>query len=144
MHVEIKVLEEAVKTYAVIYTNQIDEEVLQVVDVIGNVNGVITAVDEEKTIVLRAKDIYMIRVENNKAVIYCKERKYVSKKRLLELEKMLKGSFMKISKTTIVNLDYIISAEASFGGVMCLVMKNGCKDYVSRKYLPEFKKYLGL
>lgn len=144
MHVEIKVLEEAVKTYAVIYTNQIDEEVLQVVDVIENVNGVITAVDEEKTIVLRAKDIYMIRVENNKAVIYCKERKYVSKKRLLELEKMLKGSFMKISKTTIVNLDYIISAEASFGGVMCLVMKNGCKDYVSRKYLPEFKKYLGL
>ena len=23
-------------------------------------------------------------------------------------------------------------------------LKNGCKDYVSRTYLPEFKRYLGL
>ncbi|RKJ31015.1 LytTR family transcriptional regulator, partial [bacterium 1XD42-8] len=32
----------------------------------------------------------------------------------------------------------------SFGGMMCLVMKNGCKDYVSRKYLPDLKRYLGI
>ena len=138
------VLEEEIKTYAVIYTNQINEEVLQVVEIIGNANGVVTAIDGEKTIVLRAKDIYMIRIENNRAVIYCKEQKYVSKKRLVELEKNLKGSFMKISKTTLINLDYIASAEAAFGGMMCLIMKNGCKDYVSRKYLPVLKRYLGI
>ena len=86
----------------------------------------------------------MIRIENNRAVIYCKEQKYVSKKRLVELEKNLKGSFMKISKTTLINLDYIASAEAAFGGMMCLIMKNGCKDYVSRKYLPVLKRYLGI
>ena len=28
--------------------------------------------------------------------------------------------------------------------VILLKLKNGDKDYVSRKYLPEFKKYLGL
>lgn len=144
MHVEIKVLEEVTNTYAVIYTNQITEEVLQAVDMFGNVNGIITAVEEDKTIVLRTEDIYMIRVENNKAIIYCKEKKYASKKRLIELEKILKGSFMKISKTTLVNLNYIASVEATFGGMMCLLMKNGCKDYVSRKYLPDLKKYLGI
>lgn len=144
MHVEIKVLEEVTNPYAVIYTDQINEEVLQIADLIGNVNGVITAVEEEKTIVLRTKDIYMIRVESSKAIIYCKEQKYASKKRLIELEKILKGSFMKISKTTLVNLNYISSAEAAFGGMMCLVMKNGCKDYVSRKYLPDLKRYLGI
>ena len=31
-----------------------------------------------------------------------------------------------------------------FGGIMLLVLKNGCKDYISRKYLPAFKKYLGI
>ncbi len=144
MHVEIKVLEEITNTYAVIYTNQINDEVLQAVEMIGNVPGIITAMEEEKTIVLRPNDIYMIRVENNKAMIYCKDQKYTSKKRLIELEKILKGSFMKISKTTLVNLHYITSAEASFGGIMCLVMKNGCKDYVSRKYLPNLKRYLGI
>ena len=79
MHVEIKVLEEVTDTYAVIYTNRIDEEVLQVVDMIGNTNGVITAIEEEKTIVLRMKDIYMIRVESNKAIreSYTNEAWYV-------------------------------------------------------------------
>jgi len=27
---------------------------------------------------------------------------------------------------------------------MYIKLKNKCKDYISRKYLPEFKKYLGL
>ena len=30
------------------------------------------------------------------------------------------------------------------GGVMVLVMKNGQRDYISRKYLPAFKRYLGI
>lgn len=34
--------------------------------------------------------------------------------------------------------------EAEFGGMMLLTMKNGSSEYVSRHYLPEFKKYLGL
>ncbi len=49
MHIEIKVLEENIKTYAVIYTNQINDEILQIVDMIGNMNDVITAMDEDRS-----------------------------------------------------------------------------------------------
>ena len=49
---------------------------------------------------------------------------------------------MQISKSTLVNLSYLDSIEAGFNGTLLLKLKNGCKDYVSRKYLPEFKKYL--
>lgn len=38
-------------------------------------------------------------------------------------------------------LDYV---ESTLGGLMLLVLKNGCKECISRKYLPAFKKYLGL
>ena len=51
---------------------------------------------------------------------------------------------MRISKATLVNLSYMDSIEPGFGGTLLLKMKNGCKDYVSRTYLKEFKKYLGL
>ena len=51
---------------------------------------------------------------------------------------------MKISKTTLINLKYIEGIEAAFGGMMLLIMKNGVKDYVSRRYLPDLKKYLGI
>jgi DNA-binding LytR/AlgR family response regulator len=36
------------------------------------------------------------------------------------------------------------SIEPGFSGTLLLKLRNGNKDYVSRKYLPEFKRYLGL
>ena len=57
---------------------------------------------------------------------------------------MLGNEFMRISKATVVNLKMIDSVEPSFNAMMYLVMKNGCKDYITRTYLTEFKKYLGL
>ena len=51
---------------------------------------------------------------------------------------------MQISKSTLVNLSYLDRIEPGFGGTVLLKLRNGSKDYVSRKYLPEFKRYLGL
>ncbi|MBO8464278.1 MAG: LytTR family transcriptional regulator [Firmicutes bacterium] len=144
MKVEIKLIEGLEESYAVIYTELIDEEIQNIVSIIGNSTGVVTAFNNERIIVLKESDIYVIRVEDKKTVIYCKDKQYISKKRLCELEKTLKSSSMKISKTTLINLKYIEGIEAAFGGMMLLIMKNGVKDYVSRRYLPDLKKYLGI
>lgn len=144
MNVEIKIVDGLENPYAVVYTGAVNEEVTNVVSFIGSSSGVITAVHNERTIILKEEEVYLIRVENKETILYCKEKQYVSRKRLCELEKSLKHSFMRISKTTLINLKYMEGMEASFGGMMLIIMKNGCKDYVSRKYLPELKKYLGL
>lgn len=94
--------------------------------------------------ILRPEEIYMVRMENKEAVIYCEDKKYLSGKKLYELEEMLGENFMRISKSTIVNLKEIASVEPSFNAMMYLVMKNGCKDYITRTYLAQFKRYLGL
>lgn len=144
MEVEIKLVKNLEKPYVVIYTELIDDEVQKMVSLIGNSNGIITAIHNEKILVLKEDDIYLIRVENKETIIYCKNKSYINKKRLCELEIILKHNFMRISKTTLINVNYIESIEAAFGGMMLLIMKNGCKDYVSRKYLPKLKTYLGL
>ena len=86
----------------------------------------------------------MIRVEDGDTMIYGAKQQYRSRKRLYELAEQLGKQFMQISKTTLVNLSYMDSIEPGFSGTLLLKLKNGSKDYVSRKYLPEFKKYLGL
>lgn len=95
-------------------------------------------------VILQPKEIYMVRVENKDTIIYGKEHRYRSRKRLYEMQQQLGAGFMQISKSTLVNLSYMSNVEAGFSGTLLLKLKNGCKDYVSRKYLPEFKKYLGL
>ena len=144
MKVEIRLSEEIKEPYAVIHAGTVTEEVRRAMEIFEARGNVITGKEEGKIIILHPEEIYMVRVEKGEVVIYCEQRKLTSGKKLYELEGMLGEDFMRISKSTIVNLKKIDSVEPSFNAMMYLVMKNGCKDYITRTYLPQFKRYLGL
>ena len=145
MKVSIDISAEYKEPFAVIHTDIVTDEIQRVIDVLGTSETPITALqNEEDIIVLQPKDIYMVRVEDGDTVIYGAKQRYRSRKRLYELAEQLGKQFMQISKTTLINLSYMDSIEPGFSGTLLLKLKNGNKDYVSRKYLPEFKKYLGL
>lgn len=145
MKVNIDISAEYKEPYAVIHTDKVTDEIQRMIDVFSNSETPITALqNEEDIVVLQPKEIYMVRVEDGDTVIYGARQKYRSRKRLYELAQQLGKQFMQISKTTLINLSYMDSIEPGFSGTLLLKLKNGDKDYVSRKYLPEFKKYLGL
>ena len=145
MKVSIDISAEYKEPFAVIHTDKVTPEIQRVIDVLGTSETPVTAFqNEEDIVVLQPKDIYMIRVEDGDTMIYGARSQYRSRKRLYELAEQLGKQFMQISKTTLVNLSYMDSIEPGFSGTLLLKLKNGSKDYVSRKYLPEFKKYLGL
>lgn len=130
--------------YAVIYTSEITQEIQKAISLLDMKSDFITANDDEKIVVIEPQKIYMIRVENSETIIYCENKQYHSKKRLYELLAQIGGDFMQISKSAVINLKKIDYVEPSFSGMMKLFLKNRQSEYISRKYLPEFKKYLGL
>ena len=145
MKVSIDISAEYKEPFAVIYTDKVTSEIQRVIDVLGSSETPVTALqNEEDIVVLQPKDIFMVRVEDGDTIIYGARNQYRSRKRLYELAEQLGKQFMQISKTTLINLSYMDSIEPGFSGTLLLKLKNGSKDYVSRKYLPEFKKYLGL
>ena len=137
MKVSVEITPGVKEPYAVIYTSQVTDEIQRTVDLFGTGDTPITAFFEEKLIILQPEDIFMVRVEDGDTILYGITQKFRSRKRLYELSFQLGKQFMQISKSTLVNLSYLDST-------MLLKLKNGCKDYVSRKYLPAFKNYLGL
>ena len=144
MKVELKISKEVKQPYAVIYSNSLTDEIASAVMYLENTGKIITGEDNGRIAVLQPSEIYMVRVENERTVIYGENKKFLSPKRLYQLEQQLGNGFMKISKSTVINLSHIKCVEPSFKGMMSLVMKNGLKDWISRKYLPDFKKYLGI
>lgn len=144
MNVEIKVSADIKEPYAVIYTNAMTGEVQKFRSILEFQEQVITVRDGERIIVLAPEEVYMIRTENEDVVVYNKDRRYISDKRLYELEGLLGNGFLRISKSTIINLKMIDYVEPAFNGMMMILLKNGSKDYISRKYLPQFKQYLGI
>ena len=144
MKVSVEITPDISEPYAVIYTPQMTEEVQRMVDLLGTGDAPVTAFRKEKLVILQPNEIFMVRVEDGDTILYGAEQKFRSRKRLYELSIQLGKQFMQISKSTLVNLSYLDCIEPGLGCTMLLKLKNGCRDYVSRKYLPDFKRYLGL
>lgn len=145
MKVNIDISPEYKEPFAVIHTDKVTDEIQRMIDIFSSSETPVTALmNEEDIVVLQPGEIYMVRVEDGDTIIYGQKLRFRSRKRLYELSGQLGRQFMQISKTTLINLSYMDSIEPGFSGTLLLKLKNGCKDYVSRKYLPEFKKYLGI
>ena len=134
MQVKIEVSPEHTPPRAVIYTDRITPEIQRALDIL----------QAKDTFLLSEQEVYMIRVVGGETKLYTKKEEFRTRKRLYEVLDQLGSGFMQISKSCAVNLSYVQSVEASFGGSLLLKMRNGLSDYVSRKYLPDLKNYLGL
>ena len=142
MKVDIKKTEEAIEPYAVIYCREINAEILSATEALGRAGNVITGYDNGSIIVINKKDLYMIRADEGRTKLYTSDASYETAKPLRDFETL--SGFMRISKFCIINLEKIKRFDPMFSGTMQVTLKNGSKDYISRKYLPDVKKYLGL
>ena len=89
--------------------------------------------------------ISYIETVDNKSFIYCDGKVYESKNKLYELEEMLTGNdFLRISKSVIVNLRKIKKVVPAFSGRFETILENDLKVVISRQYVNELKKRLGI
>lgn len=144
MKVRVELSAEYDPPYAVVYASSLTEEVRRIVDLFEEKDAPLIGRKDERMILLKPKDVYLVRVEGSETVIYTQKGRYSSRQRLYEILSQLGGGFMQIGKSSVVNLSRIQSVEAGFSGTLLLKMENGITEYVSRKYLPDFKSYLGL
>ena len=129
-----------------IHTNQLTENIKKAVSILENdeFNNILPVKKGSDIVFLDFNDIYMVRVEDKQVRVYSENSVYPIKKALYQVEDELNLSFIRISKTTIVNMKKIDRVAPSLKGMMFIQLKNGLKDNISRKYLPNFKKALGL
>ena len=140
MKVSVVLSSEHKEPHAVVYAAEMTEEIQRMIDILSTNEAPITALqNEDNIVILQPEEIYMVKIEGGDTMIFGE-----TQKRLYELEQQLGKQFMQISKSTLINLAYMDSIESGFNGTLLLKLKNGCKDYVSRTYLPKFKKYLGV
>lgn len=88
--------------------------------------------------------VYSIFSLDGSVYIRTESEEFLSKDRLYELEEKLKGNFVRISKSALVNIGLVKSLEMEFNGKMKLYLLNGQIEYTSRNYLKQIKKALGL
>jgi len=93
---------------------------------------------------IKITDIYSIYAEGAKVFLQTEEQEFESKRKLYELEAQLAKDFARVSKSTLVNINKISSIQMGKIGSTELLLDNDVSIHVSRKYLKELKRHLGI
>lgn len=110
----------------------------------SNNNSFIYGYINDSIIVMHEPDVIMICVENSRVIIRSDKGECVSYKRLMDFDNPQFASFVRISKSAIVNLNRIVRVDPGFGGSMSVKMDDGSVEWISRRCLAGFKKRLGM
>ena len=153
MKVNLFVSKDLEEPYAEIYTDALTDNIQKAMVLLENEdeyeegigdNSILAVKKGQDIVLLDFEDIFMIRVEEKQTKVYTEDRDYLVKKPLYQIEENLDSNFVRVSKTTIVNLRKIKRVAPSLKGMMFIELKNGLKDNISRKYLSDFKEALDL
>ena len=146
MKVNLFVSRDIEEPYADIHTNELTDNVTKAISILESdeSNDMLAVKKGSDIALLEFSEVFMFRVEDKQVKVYTDNNEYLIKKPLYQVEETLTGDFVRISKTTIVNLKKIERVAPSLKGMMFIQLKNGLKDNISRKYLPDFKNALDL
>ena len=146
MKVEIIIDESIEETNVRIYSNKYYKEVENIRDALTEkLVDKIVAFQSKEVFILSFDEIIRIYAQDKSVYVKTKDNTYTTRLTIYEFEsKADRRNFIRISKSEIVNLDYVKRLDLSFTGTIAVELVNGDVSYVSRRKLKEFKKALGL
>lgn len=146
MKVEIIIDESIEETNVRIYSNKYSKEVENIRDALSETFlDKIVAFQSKEVFILSFDEIIRIYAQDKNVYIKTKDSTYTTRLTIYEFESRTdRRNFIRISRSEIVNLDYVKRLDLSFTGTIAVELVNGDVSYVSRRKLKEFKKALGL
>ena len=141
MEIRIQQIDRQKKEGVLISCYEVNSQIKEIVNFIRTRQGTISGVLNETQYEIVLSDIFYFESVDDKTYIYTKDKAYVTKQRLYELEEELeKKSFLRVSKSGIINLMKITSIKPAMNGRFLAGLSNGEEVMISRKYVPEFKR----
>ncbi len=146
MQVEIQLDAACTEPQVIIRTAQVDDAVQALAKRISDTPPQMLTGSRDGVIeILNPSELIRIFADGGKTVAVTENGMYDLRLRLYEAEERLPhSSFVRISKSEIVNLHKVKSFDLSFTGTICIRFLNDTVTYVSRRYVREIKQILGV
>ncbi|MGB8451995.1 MAG: LytTR family DNA-binding domain-containing protein [Anaerocolumna sp.] len=129
----------------IIRCKNLDDAVLKLISELKAGQKKLTGIKDGIITMIDSQNVYYFEGIDNKVFIYCKQSVYESKLKLYEIEEKYEDTyFFRASKSVILNITKIKSISPAFSGRFEALLFNGEKVVISRQYVPELKKRLGL
>lgn len=98
-----------------------------------------------RTELLRVSDLILVDVDGSSLILETRHGRLVTNDRLYKFRARLNNpDFVQVSKHAVLNINHLKALESSFSGNMLALLTNDIKTDVSRRYLSDLEKALGL
>lgn len=145
MKITIEALADGAEEEIIIRTNTMDSDIINLIYAVKAGRNRITAFYENEIVQLDSKEVYYFESVDNKVYACCEKKVFEIKQKLYELEEIYKQTnFVRISKSMIVNISKVSKIVPMFNGRLEGVLCNGEKVIISRQYVANLKKKLGI
>ena len=138
------ILDKNRKEEVIVYAHEINDTIREIENLICNKKFEINGYTSKEIARLHIDEIFCFTIEKGKLYAITPKGNYHIKERLYKIEELVTSNFIKINQSTLANIKHIKKFEASVGGTLMVVFKNGHKDYISRRQLKIVKERLGL
>ena len=123
----------------------IDEDLMDLLNLLRQGGRKINGYRDGNIYPIDLSEIYYFEAVDQKVFAYCRKDVFEIKSRLYELETSLPPKkFLRAAKSLIINLSQVQHLSPDFSGRFEAELKNGEKVIISRQYVPELKRKLGL
>lgn len=146
MKIRLETPDDGEEDEIIIRCRELDDEMMSLIRSLSQ-RGVtrIAGYSDKAMKLLPLKEICYFESVDNRVFAYCEKEVYEVKEKLYELEKRFEYTdFQRISKSVIVNISWIELISPILGSRFEAVLKNKERVIISRQYVPELKKKLGI
>ena len=149
MKVVLEKVDSGDKEGAVIRTLNVTDGIKAAVELLENNRRSIPVTDKEsmdygESLMLGTDLIYYVESVDKKTFVYTKDMCYETKHRLYELEEIFSSNFFRCSKSLIINIRKIKGVKSELNGRMIAELLNGEQMVISRNYVKDLKRKLGV
>jgi len=143
--ISININENISDTEIVVNCGSLTPEIEKIIATLRIIGRQITAVKDNEAYILDVEKIVYIESVDRKTFVYTEEDCFESKLKLYEIEEQLcQLGFLRISKSCLVQLQFIRSLKAELDRKIRLTLETGEQIVVSRQYANELKQRLGV
>ncbi len=146
MQIEIKIDKSRCEPRIIIETDQITDEIQEIISKLSNSSTrMLTGFRENTLEILNQQEILRIYAQSGKVLAATTSGEYILRFRLYELEQRLDPTcFVRISNSEIINLKKVKGFDLNLAGSIRVTLTDGSVTYVSRRYISKIKQLLGI
>ncbi|MEG0452506.1 MAG: LytTR family DNA-binding domain-containing protein [Coprobacillus sp.] len=133
------------ETEIIIKCKQKSEDIDKIIKLLEVDNHLLICKKDKDIFQVSIDDIMFIESVDEKTFVYLQDIVYENQSKIYELEEKLNNNnFIRISKSCLLNLDFLRSVRAIINGKYEATLLNGEKLVINRSYMNNFRKVFGI